>query len=146
MNKIEMKKTKKLFLILFIGILFSCSKDNNNPEPDQNSIVGTWKITSLTSNGIEELQDVLDYSNICYWMEVATQTTITSIEFSGTDCTTEDIGESEPYTINGNIISFTTGDQDSAEILELTSTTLKIQDAYEEDGESYIDIYTYTKQ
>lgn len=150
-----MTKTKtmnKLFLTLIIGILFSCSSDNNNPDPEQNSIIGTWKIISLTSNGTEELQIELDGSNppstaICYWTEVYTETTATDIYYSGTDCTTETVDETLGYAINGTTLSYTTGDQVdvSLEIIELTSTTLKLQDSYEELGENYVDIYTYTK-
>ncbi|MDO5971386.1 lipocalin family protein [Flavivirga aquimarina] len=145
-----MTKTKtmnKLFLTLLIGVLFSCSSDNNDNEPEQSSILGTWKIVSLTSNGTEELQDELNYADICYWTEIYTQTTVTDIDFSGTDCTTETVGETLSYTIDGTTLSYITGDQVdvSLEIIELTSTTLKLQDSFEELGEDYVDIYTYTK-
>lgn len=145
--KMTKKTMNKLFLTLLIGILFSCSSDNNDTEPEQYSILGTWKIVSLTSNGTEELQDELDYADICYWTEVYTQTTVTDIDFSGTDCTTETVDETLPYTINGTALSYTTGDQVdvSLEIIELTSTTLKLQDSYEELGENYVDVYTYMK-
>lgn len=153
MNKLKIMN--KLFLTLFIGTLFSCSSNNNDPETEQNSIIGTWKITSLTSNGTEELQIELDGSNppntsICYWTEVFTQTTITDIRFSGTDCATE-ITDSDvsTYVVNGTILleTFDNGQSSvSLEILELTNTTLKLQDSYVEDGENYADIYTYTKQ
>ena len=142
------KNINKLFLTFFlIGILFSCNSDNSKNETEQNSIIGTWKITSLTSNGTEELQEELDGMGICYWTEVYTQTTLTDIDFSGADCNVETVGESLPYTINGTTLSYTTGDQVnvSVEIIELTNTTLKLQDSYEELGENYVDIYTYSK-
>jgi NifU-like protein involved in Fe-S cluster formation len=139
----------KLFLTLFIGILFSCSSDDDNPETEQSSIVGTWKIISLTSNGTEELQDELNGQNICYWTEVYTQTTITDIDFSGTNCTTENTdSDISTYVINGTTLleTYDNGQNLSLEILELTNTTLRLQDSYEEVGENYVDIYTYTKQ
>jgi hypothetical protein len=141
----------KLFLTLFIGILFSCSSNDNEPEIEQVSIVGIWKITSLTSNGIEELQDELDGQNICYWTETYTQTTTSTVSFSGTDCTTETTNNNDDgtYIINGTTLLETYDDGQSnisLEILELTNTTLKLQDTFEELGENYVDIYTYIKQ
>ena len=143
-----MKKVNKLFLVLFLGVLFSCTTDNTDENSIENSIVGTWKIVSLTSNGTDELQDELDFATICYYTEVYTETIITDINFSGSDCKTETVDETLPYSINGTNLTYTTGDSVvvSLEILELSSTTLKLQDSYQEDGESYIDIYTYTRQ
>lgn len=109
------------------------------------SIIGTWRIISLTSNGIEELQEELDYSNICYWEETYEDLIATSIEYSGTNCTTEGGIETFDYAIINNIITFVNGD-DPLEIIELTDTTLKYQDVYEEVGIEYVDVYTYSKQ
>jgi hypothetical protein len=149
----------KLFLILFIGVLFSCtSNDDTNIEIEQDnieieeeeeaSIIGSWKIISLASNGTEELQEELDHFDMCYWIEEFTQTTIIDTDFSGTDCTTETIEDTQPYTINGTNLSYTTKDQVlvSLEILELTSTTLKLEDSYVEEEEIFSEIYTYTRQ
>ena len=115
---------------------------------EENEIIGSWKIVSLTFNGTEELQVELDYGNIRYWIEVYTQTTVTDIDFSGTNCTIETVIEKVSNTINGTNLSYITGDQNyvSLEFLELTSTTLKLQDTYEEEGITYVDIYTYSRQ
>ena len=115
-----------------------------NPDPVA-SLVGTWRIISLESNGVEELQDELTAAGICFWHEVYTDTTLTDIEFSGTTCDVEDVIETIDYMLSGNTISFTNGD-DPVEIIELTSTTLRYQETYTEMGVDYTDIYTYTRQ
>lgn len=117
-----------------------CSNNQANT-----SIVGTWRITSLTSNGIEELQDELDNSGICFWHEVYTESTLVEIDFSGDNCDIEDVGAPIDYSIDLDIISFANGD-DSVEILQLTETTLIYQDVYSEMGEDFTDIYTFEKQ
>lgn len=109
------------------------------------SLIGTWRIISLTSNGVEELQEELDAAGICYWHEVFTSTTVTDIEYSEANCQTENIIETIDYILSGSIISFTNGD-DPVEILELTDTTLRYQDTYIDAGTNYVDIYTYTRQ
>ncbi|MBL4746516.1 MAG: lipocalin family protein [Flavobacteriaceae bacterium] len=139
----------KILLTLFIGIIFSCSKDKDI-EIDQVSIIGTWKLIALTSNANEELQDDLGPSDICFWTETYTETTMITTYFSGANCGIESIdSDVSTYVINGtNLLeTFDNGQSSvSLEILELTGSTLKLQDSYHEDGENYVDIYTYTKQ
>ena len=109
------------------------------------SILGTWRITSFTSNGVEELQMELDFLGICYWEETYTDTTITDINYSGVDCSLEEVIDTSDYSIVDNIITFSNGDN-PLEIIELTETTLKYQDFYTEGGIAYTDIYTYERQ
>ncbi|MFD2727712.1 lipocalin family protein [Hyunsoonleella rubra] len=115
----------------------------------QVSIVGVWRIVSLTSNGIEELPEELEAAGICYWHEVYTTETITDVDYSGDDCNIEEVGEVLSYNLDANnILSYTTGDgvEVEVEVLELSETTLKLQDSYTELGVNYVDIYTYERQ
>ena len=139
------KSLNKLVLILSLGILFSCG--DNESEIEQNSIIGTWQIVSLTADGVEELQEILDLNDVCHWTQVYTKTSLTEIIYSGTSCNTETIDNTYPYSTNGTNIIYETIDDGNLtlEILELTSTTLKIKDSYEELGEKYVDIYTYNR-
>jgi len=125
--------------------------ESTTSEAEQVSIIGTWKIISYTSNGVEELQKNLDDYNRCFWTQTYTQTTVTDTFFSGTGCTSEGVHDhnTSTYNIIGTDIitnldkkrlSFT------YKILELTNTTLKLQESYKLDGENWIDISTYTKQ
>ncbi|ARV08737.1 hypothetical protein BTO05_03445 [Winogradskyella sp. PC-19] len=109
------------------------------------SLVGTWRITSLTSNGVEELQDELDAANICFYEEMYTETDLTETDFSGTDCDIETVTDETGYTFENNIISFANGN-DSVEVIELTDDILRYQDVYMEGGETFTDIYTFERQ
>ena len=141
------KSLNKLVLILSIGILFSCGENETEIEIEQNNIIGTWQIVSLTADGVEELQEILDLNNVCHWTQVYTKTSLTEIIYSGTSCNTETIDNTYTYSTNGTDIIYETIDDGdvSLEILELTNTTLKIKDSYEELGEKYVDIYTYSR-
>lgn len=111
------------------------------------SLIGTWRIVSLTSNGVEELQDELDISGLCYWHEVITETTTTDIEYSGDNCEDEFIADELPYELNGNIITVDGDADDTLEIIELTSTTLKYRDVYlDDDNVEFEDVYTFERQ
>lgn len=112
------------------------------------SIVGIWKIISLTSNGDDVLEEELDHAGICFWHELYTETTLTEIDFSGDDCTDQTVDETLPYTLEGSTLSYTTGDEVlvSLEVMEISATTLILKDLYNEEGTDYIDIYTYDRQ
>ena len=143
------KTINKLVLILAIGLLFSCIGNDNEDDlkPESNSILGTWKITSLTSNGVEELPELLTFTNTCYWTQIYTETTFSQIIFSGTDCKIETIVENLPYSKKGTTISYTSkiDGKVSLHIKELTNKTLKIKDVYNESGKDFIDIYTFIR-
>lgn len=140
-----MNNLKKLVLITFISLTaFACSSDDDSGDSgsttqNQANIIGTWKFTSSTTNG------VIDTDNDpCLTLLTITfnTTQITTIDVFGDNC-----DQSETYTnnysISENIISVTDeGETYTSEIITLNSTTLTIQDV---DGD---DTYTetYTKQ
>lgn len=144
---IKIKIPNKLFLTLFMVVLFSCG-NNNDIEPEQKSIIGTWKIESLTINGTENLKKEL--GDLCYWTLEFAETTFTEFDFSGADCSikTVDGGGAVSYTISETNISYITNKQQvsrSLEILEFTNKTLKVRDfVYGPRGASEY-IYTYLK-
>lgn len=144
MNSI--KTYLRLMIVVGYTVLISCITDDN--EQEQNSIIGTWKITALTSNGKQELNDELNYLDLCYWFEIFTATSITDINISGNDCAIETNDEVRTYIKEGTTLETTNkhGDINTYTILSLTSTTLKIQDTYSENGKTTVDIYTYIKQ
>ncbi|MGY0392291.1 lipocalin family protein [Bizionia sp. KMM 8389] len=118
----------------------TCTTDT----PAEASIIGTWRIVSLESNGVEELQDELDNSGICYWEETYTATTITNIDYSGVNCDTEDVYGVLNYTLSGDILSI--AGEDPLEVLEISNTTLQYQDVYTDNGQDFIDVYTLERQ
>ena len=120
--------------------LGNCILTTNNA-----SLIGTWRIISLTSNGVEELPGELQAANICYWEETYTETTMTDTEFSGANCDMEYVVDVTEYELSNNIITYANG-ADPVEVIELTDTTLRYQEEYMEGGETFLDIYTYERQ
>lgn len=139
-----MNNLKKLMLITFISLTaFACSSDDDSGDSgsttqNQANIIGTWRFTSSTTNGVADTLDV------CELMDTAvfTSSQVTFTYFEGTNCS--DTGsDTFNYSINGNTLSATIqGETFTQEIVTLNSTTLTIQDV---DGD---DTYTetYTKQ
>jgi hypothetical protein len=119
-----------------------------NCQSSTGSIIGTWRIVALTSNGVDELQDELNGSNICYWHEVFTATTASDIEYSGDNCTDEFISvDNVPYDLTNNILVVDGDVDDSVEIIELTNTTMRYRQVYTDaDNVEIEDIYTFEKQ
>lgn len=123
-----MKIVKTLSLILLMAVvLVGCSKDDNGG--DSASLVGTWKLTASTWNGVSDLEDC-DLKSTA----VFTETKIKTTEYYGTDCMESEIMESD-YTRSGNTltIKFEGYTVATVEITTLTATTLVITDA-DEDG------------
>lgn len=50
-----MKKLVKLFSVLAVTILFSCSSDNDGNSVSGDPIVGEWKFMSGTENGVPQV-------------------------------------------------------------------------------------------
>lgn len=128
---------KALTLCFLLITIASCSSDDNS-ETDENqaSIIGTWKFTSSSTNGISDSIDTCDLLNTL----VISNGQMSATEYWGTDCTETDI-YSTGYTISGMSISVTEGGESyTLEILTLNEATLSIKEV--DEGDVYIDTYT----
>jgi len=136
------KLLKNAVLIFFVGILFSCSsEDDNNPNKDKASIIGIWKLISETENGI-------DITESCDLFYVFTADQATVKYYDDDDCT-QQFSDVASYSLNNNTLTFSQGsDTFSVEVLELSATTLKIKEVDEEGsgGQTNTYIETYIKQ
>ncbi len=139
-----MNNLKKLMLITFISLTsFACSSDDDSGDPDSTSqnqanIIGTWRFTSSTTNGVADTIDD------CELMDTAlfTSSQVTFTYFEGVNCADSE-SETFNYSINGNTLSATIeGETFTSEIITLNSTTLTIQDV--DGNDTYTE--TYTKQ
>ena len=125
-----MTKFYKFSLLLFISFLFlNCSSnDDDGTTEDTVSIVGTWRIDSFKINGIERLENILMDNDGCPFELIFTSTESQVIEYSGSNCTIVEERTPEQYCINETSLTFdciSGGENGTAEILELTNTTLK---------------------
>jgi hypothetical protein len=144
------KNIHRIFLALTLGLLLSCSSDDETTTESNNfasDIIGEWELISVTSNGIELIDD-----GDCFDRIEITDSTYEYIEYAdfedGNGCV--EVGgqtnSPEPYTLTGS--NFSTSDEGETfevEIIELNSTRLKFQEVYTEDGETFTDIETYNR-
>jgi hypothetical protein len=136
---------KKIILLavalVSLATITSCSKDD-----DSASLQGKWVFfkTGTLVNGQEVLEDVVPDSDGCQqdYIQI-TATNIISHDFDdlGSGCE-EFIGESDPYTRKGNII---TSNGQTSEIKSLTGSTLKIYSVYDLDGTTETDIIVFKR-
>ena len=143
-----MKQIKiALFSMLALGLtLTSCgdddSKSNNTP-----SLVGKWTYSKEGEivDGKETLRDY-EHTTGCSkdYVEI-TATTLTDVDYEGSVCTEHK--DAAPYVKNGNsIVVMFDGEPQTAEIVTLTATTLKIKATSTFEGTEYIDVTEYTRQ
>ncbi len=133
---------KKIILFLITGFIIGCSSDDSVTDKES-GLVGTWLRISVIDEDGDEYVDEED----CPHETIISETTVSAVSYFGDDCSSSaNSGVSLPYALDGNIMNFELGTEKSTlEILELTSTTLKIKDEDDDDVLSYF-ISTYTRQ
>jgi hypothetical protein len=132
-----MKKSILLFAFVTFS-LFSCSSSDNNSSIDTTKLVGTWLLESAKLDGEEfgSSDEVQFTSN--------NRAFYTYYNFGANG---QDITENADYSLNGNTITVTYdnadpgNETDTFQILELTSTKLKVKST---DSEGTL-IETYIK-
>ena len=146
----QVKKMPRILLVLILAILFSCNSDDDT-QTDENSfatdLIGVWELNSVISNGEELIENPNCLDRLTF-----TETTVKGLEYfdfnNGNGCEIvygQVIDETAPYTLNGVNLSWNDDEPFSYEIIELSSTTLKLQDVYTEDGETFTDIEIYNR-
>lgn len=133
-----MKKFKKALALCFLLItITSCSSDDNSETDDnQASIIGTWKFTSGSTNGVTDSVEACDLLNTV----VISSNQMNFTEYWGANCTEKDT-YSISYTISGELITITEGGESfTLNILTLNETTLSIKEV--DEGDVYIETYT----
>jgi hypothetical protein len=140
-------KTLKLTLLVIVTacLTFSCESDDDNNDSSGNFaelIIGTWKWTASSANGVAEALTECDLMDT---------TTFTSTTYSGVEhgsnsgnapCSSDEYDGT--YSINGNVITWDGDPEDTDEIATLNATTLVLKYVDSDDSTVYLD--TYTKQ
>ena len=135
-----MKQENSIFLMLIIGLLFSCSSnDSNDPEisileKNKLNIIGTWAITSsVIENGTGESE--LYECDLTERLKFKSNNMLDISEYVETNCS-----EFNEYSISYSITeTHLNYDIYSQEIIELTTTKLKL--IFIEDEIRYIETY-----
>ena len=138
-----MKKSILVTLLVSAFIFTSCSKDDNNNEPEkqESALIGTWMLKSLSFNGEdEELNDCDLKSNIIFALDgsIVDNDFVMSFE----ECIND--GFSGTYTISQENITFefVDGTEEVKDIytFSISDHTLTLSD---KDDDA---VLTYTKQ
>jgi hypothetical protein len=141
-----MRRIIKVFFLLTIGLLVSCSSDDSNESNSfKTDIVGTWEGFSATINGEEIIEN-----GDCLDRVIFTSNTVESKEYydyeDGAGCILDYESGPGTYAINGNMLTGTVdGETISFEILVLNATTLKIKGSVTEDGVTFTFIETFRR-
>ena len=145
----HLKKMTLIFLLLTIGLFFSCNSDDDDSTDisltNAELIIGSWTWTAQSLNGVDS-----EALSECELLEtfIYDGTQVEQIDYSGNPCV-QVFTSTENYSIVGGILTFSdindSTDFYSEEILELNTTTLKLK--YEEtfESETFIYIDSYTK-
>ena len=143
-----MSKIVKVFLILTIGLLVSCSNDDSSDTKSSSfkaDIIGTWELYSSAINGVESIEN-----DDCLDRVIFTSDTVESEEYydyeDDNGCVLDYESGDGSYTIEGNMLTGTVdGETITFEILELNSTTLKIKGTITEDGITFTFVETFRR-
>ncbi|GAA4882584.1 hypothetical protein GCM10023311_00830 [Flaviramulus aquimarinus] len=140
-------KNLKLTLLTIITtcLTFSCSSDDDSSSSENFAelIIGTWKWTATSENGVADTLTECELQNTITFAS----TTYTGVEHDNGNAPCTSYNFDGTYTIVGNTL--TLGDdleEDTEEIETLNSTTLVFE--YEETFNNETTIYrdTYTRQ
>lgn len=96
-----MRNLKKLFVVLFVVVAFSCGKSEGESN---DSIVGTWAVQSITSSGVVKDLDDCNKKTSMTFTETGFKDVYVETDSDG-KCVSENTEGT--YTISGNILTMT---------------------------------------
>ena len=145
-----MKNLKITFLTIIAAFMaFSCSSDDDSSISQTTNaelIIGTWKLTSTSSNGVADTLTECDLLDTLTFNE-------TTVIYINNDRIPEEepcnsASDTAPYSINDNTITLTNplGSIVTNEIAALNSTTLTLRYDQGTDTEPFVDLESYTRQ
>ena len=139
-----MNVLKKSAIFSMLGLLASCSNDDDNENNLPTSIIGNWEVVSLMSDGVEYVE-----SGGCLDKYFITEDTARYLEFyeSNGQCIADENDITNypilEYVYNGETFNF---DGSTYQITEVSENTIKWSETYTEDGESVTDIETLQRE
>ena len=140
----QLKKLAKIFLLLSLGMIYSCSSNDNLNDSNrlQEDIIGLWELVSANSNGEELIQN----SSCKYEINITSDTYELTMSCDFKDGYTPFLGPLKSYNITGNDF-IVTYDEFSIEyeIIELNTSFLKLKEIRIIDGETVTTIETYNR-
>jgi len=137
----HLKRTLVLILILLTTIACGGDDDDGTGANGTDSvsldniskIIGTWKFTSSTTNGVPDSTD--EPCQLMRTVEFTIDNAITT-EYSGSSCSTQE-STYEPWNINGNKLNI---GGTKIEIVTLSSESITVK--YSEGGDTIVEVFT----
>ena len=157
-------KRNVITLLIISAVVFSCSKDKNNNNDNESTIVGTWQATELkidnntASDDAKNSRDILDYltANDCFVitftfnadLSVISDNAVNYLEINAgptgieIPCPTESDTDAGTYTVEGSTLTYIDSNDDTFTIsisingdtMTLDASSLDIPN-FEVDGE-----------
>lgn len=123
-----MKNLLKISAVIFLSLLVSCSKGDDNDDGDDLSnselIIGSWRIESRTTNGVN---NTLEECDLLFTITFNSDLDYRSYELSGDNCSTN-TQATGTYTISGNTLTVSQGmEMVSGEITTLNQDKLSLR-------------------
>ena len=161
-----MRKKQLFFTFLLVLGLCSCnSDDDNSSSNEENTLIGKWKLISITDEGqleqasVCESKSIIEFKNDNTFKDIA----VTESENSN-NCVYDGFGISGTFTLNNEVLVRTTIDvivipdeinnpdfiddakgENDPETVSFENGELKLTTTYEEPGNTFTIIYTYEK-
>ncbi|MEW7289031.1 lipocalin family protein [Aquimarina sp. 2304DJ70-9] len=115
----------------------------DNSSINESDLIGTWQLTSATENG-EEYTNACTQRTTVDFKENGTVDFVLYAEDNAGQCSI-DSSFASPWSLSENVINYDVDDEPET-IIELTSTTLKLQYTIIEGNEQFVIVNTYTKK
>lgn len=145
-----------VFILVLAATFTSCSSDDDAPAISEGNLIGKWQWTASEENGEAVTLDECDKMDTIEFQKdgvINSNTFFTNTTVNGNQTIVtceEDFSGSGKWSLSGDVLTSTFGNQSgTVKIIELTSTTIKLEDVDEftnDEGnivkEVYIDTYT----
>lgn len=161
-----MKKRQLFFTLLVVLGLYSCNSDDDNSSPnEENTLIGKWKLMSVTDEGQLEQASECESKSIIEFKNDNTFKDIAAIESdTSNNCVYNGFGTSGTFILNNGTLTRTTVDviaipdelnnpnfiedakgENDPETVSFENGKLNLTETYEEQGNTFTTIYTYEK-
>lgn len=161
-----MKKTQLIITLMVMLGLCSCSSDDDNSTVnEENTLIGKWKLVSITDEGQSEQVSNCESKSIVEFKSDNTFKDIAAIESeNSTDCVYDGFGTSGTFTLNNGVLVRTTIDiiaipeelnnpdwiedakgENDPETVTFENGQLSLTEIYVESGTTITTVYTYEK-
>ncbi|MDN5213362.1 lipocalin family protein [Fulvivirgaceae bacterium BMA12] len=161
-----MRKKQLFFAFLVVLGLCSCSSDDDNSSSnEEDTLIGKWKLISITDEGQLEQASVCESKSIIEFKNDNTFKDIATIESDNSNnCVYDGFGTSGTFTLNNGVLIRTTIDviaipdelnnpdwieeakgENDPETVSFENSKLTLTEIYEEQGTTFTTVYTYEK-